>query len=73
MWEYSTDEILLPMLRHSDSGSSTFSSDDSKVEQDIEEEYFEPNPEADVNGVIFESYLDPRDPVAKKQRKIMPK
>ena len=60
------------MLRHSVSLLSTSRSDDHTSEKDEEKGDFGPIPEVEIYGVILESHSDPRDPVTKKRRKIIP-
>ena len=42
MWAESTDDLLIPILRHSDSFSSTPNSYDYTVEEYKEEKYHKP-------------------------------
>ena len=69
--EESTDDLWLPMLRHSDSLSSLFSSDYSMVSKYKEEGYYKLMPKVCVDGLILQSHSDPRNPVTKSSRKIM--
>ena len=70
-WEDSTDDILLPILIHSESLLSTSSSDYSTAKEDKKEEYFKPIHEVDINDVIFEAKIETIDHVFKKRRNIM--